>query len=290
MSVTQDRIKKVSIEKFQLDGHQQKDDLVTIERPLAIFILYKDSISPKQLSITMRTPGEDKALALGFLYNEGIIKDLDDVKDISTNGQDEIHIHINLVESQEDIATDRNFISSAACGVCGKSSIEDAMKVNYSPLPIDEVAVNEKIIFGLGEKLLMAQKDFDQTGGIHAVGLYDLNGNLEALSEDVGRHNALDKMIGGQLLQKKLPLNKKILLLSGRVGFELVQKSLMARIPILVAIGAPSSLCYDLAKTNNLTMIGFLKAKSFNLYTSPLKFKGNLEYQLKKTRENENET
>jgi len=267
MSGRQKSIQKVTIQRFGNPENSEVEDLVTIERALAIFLVYADNPSPQQLSITMRTPGDDEALAIGFAFNEGILHSMADIKEVTFSSEDEITLHLHLSEPADQIKTERNFISNASCGVCGKSSIEDAMKVNFSPIPQDDISVTEKIIYGLSEKLLQAQKDFDQTGGIHAVGLYDLEGELLALSEDVGRHNALDKMIGKQVIKNNIPLNRNILLLSGRVGYELVQKSLMARIPILVAIGAPSSLCFDLAANNNLTMIGFLKKTGFNLYS-----------------------
>jgi FdhD protein len=241
--------------------------LLTTERILAIYLQYELEENPRQLSITMRTPGNDKALAIGFIFNEGIIKTYDQVEEVNFITDDEILLVIKGLRPIDDIETDRSFMSSASCGMCGKSSIEDALKVNFSSIETGDLTIDANVVKTMGEKLRSAQNNFDQTGGIHAVGLFNSHGKLLEISEDIGRHNALDKMIGEQLMTEALPMNDKILLLSGRIGYELVQKSLMAAVPILIAIGAPSSLSYDISKEYNQTLIGFLKKESFNIYT-----------------------
>ncbi|MBT8233808.1 MAG: formate dehydrogenase accessory sulfurtransferase FdhD [Saprospiraceae bacterium] len=261
-----DSIIKKKIIKFDSSNIQEKEDLLSTERALAIFIQYADEIEPQQLSITMRTPGEDKALVLGFLYNEGIISQSKDVLKVNAVSPDEMVVLLSKFKPKDTVETDRNFVSSASCGVCGKSSIEDAMKVNFTPIKNDDIRIDSKIINNLFNKLGNSQSDFTKTGGIHAVGLFDLEGHLLETSEDIGRHNALDKMIGHAFINNTLPLSNNIVLLSGRIGYELVQKSLMAGVPILVAIGAPTSLSYDTSKKFNQTLIGFLKQSSFNIY------------------------
>lgn len=252
----------------QLDsGHIQKiNDEVAIEAPLEIRVKKESDPMSRSIAVTMRTPGHDQELALGFLYTEGIIRERGTV--IETQQREENSVEI-IVDSSTNIDlknSDRNFYTTSSCGVCGKASIEAI----HIPIPIqktEQLSVNEAIIKSLPEKSRSTQELFTLTGGIHASALFDLEGKLLAIQEDVGRHNALDKLIGEYFLANGLPLNQHILLLSGRASFELVQKAAMAGIQIIVAIGAPSSLAIDMAKEHQLTLIGFLKIDRFNIYS-----------------------
>lgn len=236
-------------------------DYVAIEEPMQIIINAKPS------TITMRTPGDDVALSLGFLFTEGLI-----------NNKDDIHSAISIDSNTVDIVTtdtgftaqkmERSFYSTSSCGVCGKTSIDQiAAKSKYLNFS-RSVKVQDEILLTLQEELLKVQSAFEKTGGLHACALFDTDGNCLQHFEDVGRHNALDKLIGHALMDDLLPLDQHILLLSGRASFELIQKASMAGIQIVVAVGAPSSLAISLAATNNITLVGFLKKTGFNIYTS----------------------
>jgi FdhD protein len=231
----------------------------------------------------MRTPGDDAELAAGFLFSEGIIRSADDIKDIRHCGLKVTRqsnlidraaalnsntIRVDLADGvQVDLKSlERHFYTTSSCGVCGKSSIE-ALHTNATKLSSqDEPRIESEVIHTLPALLRDSQDIFDQTGGLHASALFTSTGELEIVREDVGRHNALDKVIGAKLLAAELPLSNKILLVSGRVSFELVQKALMAGIPILVAVGAPSSLAVELAKEFGMTLVGFVRGESCNVY------------------------
>ena len=246
-------------------------DFLAIEEPLEIRLEYsvENQRITQSISITMRTPGHDFDLALGFLLTEGIIQHPEQIEGIEHCDAQNNVVKISL---QTGLAVDvarlqRNFYTSSSCGVCGKTSIE-ALQMNACPmLPKIENFVEAKIIHSLPEKLRAAQAVFDSTGGLHAAGLFDAAGNLLALREDVGRHNAVDKVIGAQFQNKFIPLHDKVLLVSGRASFELVQKSLMAGIPVLAAVGAPSSLAVELANNFGMTLIGFVRDQRFNIYS-----------------------
>lgn len=261
------KTQKRQIKRFENGTFSAKEDLVAIEAPLEIHLQKESEISGKSVAVTMRTPGNDAELVLGFLFTEGILSDFNSI--VSTSQLDE---NIVTVLVKDDTAinlsqSDRNFYTTSSCGVCGKASI-DAIKVSsifklagFSP------KVKPELLFGLQEKLLEQQSTFAETGGIHAAALFNIGGELELLKEDVGRHNALDKLIGNLWSQGMLPASNHILLLSGRASFELVQKATMAGIPVIVAVGAPSSLAIELAENNQHTLIGFLKKQRFNCYT-----------------------
>ena len=228
----------------------------------------------------MRTPGNDAELAVGFLFTEGIINGYQQVKNASHSQAECFRnsqniITVELVEGfiPQLMKVDRNFYTTSSCGVCGKGSIESIRVVSaFSGLKKEKSKVSLKTLYQLSAKLLSFQNNFDATGGIHASGIFDLDGNLLALREDVGRHNALDKLIGHALFKNLLPLENKILLLSGRASFELIQKAAMAGISIVAAIGAPSSLAIDLAKEFDITLLGFLRDNRFNVYHSGSNF------------------
>jgi FdhD protein len=215
----------------------------------------------------MRTPGNDEELAAGFLFTEGIIKD--NCIDSFSKGMNTVTAHIKDDTQLNLKSSERNFYMTSSCGVCGKSSIDSVKTNSLFKIELSKNIVYKNIILKLPEILREHQSIFDSTGGLHASGLFDFNGNFIALKEDVGRHNALDKLAGYALQKNLIPLSNNILLLSGRASFELIQKTLMIGIPVVCAVGAPSSLAIDLAKENNITLIGFLRENRFNIYTYP---------------------
>jgi FdhD protein len=242
-------------------------DILSVEEPLEIKIAYDGT--QKNISVTMRTPGNDLGLAAGFLFTEGIISSKDDIKNISHT------INTVMVELREGFTpsltqSDRNFYTTSSCGVCGKDSIQSIRTVNsFCHLDKPRLNLSTDLLFQLPDKLREAQRGFAASGGLHASGLFSLNGELLLLREDVGRHNALDKLIGTVLLEEGLlPLNQHILLLSGRASFELIQKAAMAGISVVAAIGAPSSLAVELAKEFDMTLLGFLRENRFNIYNA----------------------
>lgn len=269
-------IQKVQIQRFTELDSDSREDLLAVEEPLEIRISYSygNQIGMKSISVTMRTPGNDKDLALGFLFTEGIIDSIDQVKSVSYSKVDCSNNKENIVvvELNEGVepnlgTADRNFYTTSSCGVCGKGSIQSIKTVSKFQGMVPEIQLfGAKVLFDLPEKLRSAQDNFEVSGGIHASGIFTSDGELMFLREDVGRHNALDKLIGHALQEGLLPLNRFVLLLSGRASFELIQKAAMAGISIVAAIGAPSSLALELAKEFNITLIGFLKNNRFNIY------------------------
>ncbi len=268
-------VSSTKIIKIGSQGQKHLTDLVAIEEPLEIRlgIGSKNKREQLSLSVTMRTLGHDKELALGFLFAEGIISSFNEVNSIDycETVKPEEQGNVLRVELSPTVRVNedkfaRHFYTSSSCGVCGKSSIE-AIKV---PIPLQKVSfpsVDAKLICKLLQLLKEAQKVFEHTGGLHACGLFDVNGTLLKLREDVGRHNAVDKLIGALLIENNLPISKSIMMLSGRISFELVQKAARAGIQFIAAIGAPSSLAIAMAKKHHITMVGFLKNSSFNIYS-----------------------
>ena len=251
-----------------------ENDILSIEEPLEIQVRWKDA-APKSISITMSTPGNDKALAVGFLFGEGILSKATDIISIISgdNSAEKTGLsgRVITVETAAPIDFDRlqrNFYTTSSCGVCGKASI-DAVKI-ACPVYVsaEPIFLSKSYVLGLAEKLASFQREFSYSGGIHASALYNLQGEILAVAEDVGRHNALDKLIGQAFLDQQLPLNQHVLLLSGRASFELVQKASMAGIQVICAIGAPSSLAVELAEELNITLIGFLRQNRFNIYSA----------------------
>ncbi|PWK27088.1 FdhD protein [Arcicella aurantiaca] len=267
------------IQIHQVSGNtvSRKDDLLAVEAPLEIRLGFGKITNRQQKSIavTMRTPGHDFELALGFLYSEGIIQEASQVHSIkycTDLGRQESSENIVRVELKSEIEVnlsglERNFYATSSCGICGKASIESIEKLGCPNIPIQNNLINHAVIFRLSKVLQEQQRVFQYTGGLHAAGLFDKNGDILLLREDVGRHNALDKLIGASRNSHNLALSDKIILVSGRLSFELVQKTIMAGVPVLVAIGAPSSLAVELAQQFGLTLIGFLKNEYFNVYS-----------------------
>jgi FdhD protein len=265
ISIAHKKITKVSPTQWL----EAEDDLA-VEEPLEIQLQYGSGHdrTRKVVSVTMRTPGNDEELALGFLFTEGIIRQPAQV------AQTQVQPASNsvLVTLQEDVAPvlqkiDRNFYTTSSCGVCGKTSIDAIKTVSSYQDQHDELSLQADLFYRLAEELAQQQTLFQITGGLHASAFFDLGGHFLMLREDVGRHNALDKLIGAAFLKGDLPLHDKILFLSGRASFELIQKASMAGIKVVAAVGAPSSLAVQLAEDAGITLIGFLRDQGFNIYS-----------------------
>lgn len=245
-------------------------DVLAVEEPLEIRLGYELDGQRKQqsISITMRTPGNDFDLAAGFLFTEGIVQHAHQIADVQHCGGQGNIVKVELAAAVEvDFARlQRHFYTSSSCGVCGKTSIE-ALHANACPLlPPASWQIDAAVIHDLPAQLRAAQAVFETTGGLHAAALFQPTGELVALREDVGRHNAVDKLIGAELQAGRTPLHNQVLLVSGRASFELVQKALMGGIPMLAAVGAPSSLAVELAGEFGMTLIGFVRDERFNIY------------------------
>ena len=280
-------------------------DFVSVEEPLEIQLLWGEQESPKPISVTMRTPGDDVALATGFLYTEGIIRGGSDIQSTHAhtdpNGN-QLCIQIDPRISLDLSKLERHFYTTSSCGVCGKASMDAVQQQCWVELPKTQWKISPSTLYTLPDSLRNHQSNFQQTGGIHGCALFDLQGNLIHAAEDVGRHNALDKLIGHFLLSAQselfttlkksasqdfstgeqttepnplnakhpsIPLSEHVLLLSGRISFELVQKAAMAGIRFIAAVGAPSSLAIDLAEEMGITLVGFLRGERCNIYTHP---------------------
>ena len=259
-------------------------DRVAAEEPLEIRLDYKGDTGRKikSISVTMRTPGNDAELATGFLYTEGIVNAADDI--VSIENTDEKNGNVVKVTLADRVHPDierleRNFYTTSSCGVCGKSSIE-AVRVACNILDTkDNIRISPALLYGLPAQLRAHQDVFEQTGGLHAVALFGLDGRLLLVREDAGRHNAADKMIGAALISGILPLNEHIMLLSGRASFELVQKAAMAGVKVIAAVGAPSSLAVQMASDWGITLIGFLRDTRFNIYSAEQRIITNAQFE-----------
>jgi len=248
-------------------------DTVAVEEPLEIRLGYDDGGRRRHrtVAVTMRTPGHDPELAVGFLFTEGIVTARDQLAGVHICCRTANVVRVELAAgSTVDFARlKRHSYTTSSCGVCGKTSLEAVRVVAGDPPPADKPVVDAATIHGLPAALRVAQPVFDRTGGLHASALFDAHGHLRCVREDVGRHNALDKLIGCQFLAGLTPLCDDILLVSGRASFELVQKAAVAGIPVLAAVGAPSSLAVDLARERGLTLLGFVRESRFNIYSGP---------------------
>ncbi len=267
----------IAVDKVQHKTRQHKLDLLAVEEPLEIRLKFSTQLgfSEKSIAVTMRTPGHDFELVTGFLLTEGIITTHDAINKIYHCQQvksSEALGNVIIVVLKEEIEVDldrlkRHFYMSSSCGVCGKASIQAISTcINYKSIKHD-FQVEEELIKKLPIILKENQLIFGHTGSLHAAGLFDEMGNILLVREDVGRHNALDKLIGAQLYRQQVPLSDKLVIVSGRLSFELVQKALIAGVPIVVAIGAPSSLAVKLADKYGITLIGFVKNDRFTIYT-----------------------
>ena len=273
---------KKNAEKFQMqiqrvsaDNFADEFDTLAIEEPLEIRLGFTENGRPvhKAISITMRTPGNDFELAAGFLFTEGILDAKNQITSIKhcgkfPNNQNTVRVDLSANTNKNLTKLERNFYTTSSCGVCGKSSLEALFVSGAKAIEQKECAqISALVIHSLSRKLLEKQDVFGETGGLHAAALFDFSGNLESLREDVGRHNAVDKLIGAKFLDDDLPISDKILFLSGRASFELVQKAVMAKIPVICSVGAPSSLAVEAAREFNVTLLGFVRDNRFNIYT-----------------------
>lgn len=258
----------VQIRKWSGAVSCDTDDLLAVEEPMELRLVSGPEGRSKSISVTMRTPGHDPELATGFLFTEGMIADAGDISSVQHLPYDPNVVEIKLrsdVQPRLD-QLERHFYTTSSCGVCGKSSIDAVRTVSAYGSVKSSLSVAPELLEQLPERLRESQDVFEQTGGLHASALFDPEGRLLLLREDVGRHNALDKLIGAALHAGMLPLNDHILLLSGRASFELIQKAAMAGIRMVAAVGAPSSLAVALAKDNHMTLAGFVRNGRFNIY------------------------
>jgi FdhD protein len=272
---------KYKVNKFKSDTHEEKDDLISIEEPLEISLKFEkeNQTITQLLSITMRTPGQDEDLVRGFLYNEQIIKDIKHISSIKKFGdkvgqyniQNKILVTLNDSSNVDITKIKRDFLTNSSCGVCGKSSLDALEVIKQDKTPKLEPKLNSKIIISSPDILRNNQTEFAQTGGIHASGLFNKDGTLINVKEDVGRHNALDKLIGNALINGQIDPSNQFITCSGRLNFELIQKVLMTNIGIVIGVGAPTSLAIDLANKFDMTLIGFVKKDSYNVYTNSQK-------------------
>ncbi|WP_440633899.1 formate dehydrogenase accessory sulfurtransferase FdhD [Candidatus Pelagibacter sp. HIMB1485] len=274
---------KYKVLKYSSNNFKDVEDLVSIEEPLEISLKYKekDNWIEQTLSITMRTPGNDGDLVRGFLFNEQIVKSLNDIDSIESYGdkvgqykiQNKILATLNNSENVNISKIKRDFLTNSSCGVCGKSSLDALEIIKTTKTNASEPKISKDVIIQSPDILREGQSEFSKTGGIHASGLFNSDGKLIALREDVGRHNALDKLIGSALEKKQFNPKNQFITCSGRLNFELVQKVLMTDIGIMIGVGAPTSLAIDLANKFDITLIGFVKRDSFNIYTNNKKVK-----------------
>jgi FdhD protein len=243
-------------------------DELSVEEPLEIRLSGKDAGGESiPVAVTMRTPGEDLDLAAGFLFTEGIVGGAEDIDDISQAAVNAVEVKLRSGVALDARRLDRHSFVSSSCGACGKRSIAAVRVASHHPISPGVPRLSPEVIHGLPRTLRAGQPAFARTGGIHASGLFDVDGRLLDLCEDVGRHNALDKLIGSELLEGRIPLSYGIILVSGRVSFELVQKAAIAGVPVLGAVGAPSSLAVELARECGMTLLGFVRDARFNVYS-----------------------
>ncbi len=263
---------KTRVTIFEAESKRRRPDTLATEEPMEIRLVTGNET--QTVAVTMRTPGADFELAAGFLYGEGIVTSRDDIRRISYCVDPEVdaeqQYNIVNVELRPGLNYDirsleRHFYTTSACGVCGKASLEQ-LELRGCPVVPPGPEVSAQTIYTLPDKLRQTQRLFDSTGGLHAAALFDCEGKLLAVREDVGRHNATDKLIGWALLKGKLPLNEHVVMVSGRSSFEILQKCLTAGVPIVCAISAPSSLAVDVARDFGMTLVGFLRGKKFNIY------------------------
>lgn len=264
--------------KFRSNKSKRVEDQISIEEPLEIIIRFKnkDSWVDNTISITMRTPGDDEDLVRGFLFNEKVIEKIEYIEKIESTGKptdqyglkNKITITINNSENIDIDKIKRNFLTNSSCGVCGKTSLDSLEIIKKDKILKSIPKISKEIIMLSPDKLRQNQSEFSKTGGIHASGLFTDQGKIVAIKEDVGRHNALDKLIGHTLNKKLLNPSTQFLTCSGRLNFDLVQKALMANIGVLIGVGAPTSLAIDLANRFDMTLVGFVKEDSFNIYSN----------------------
>lgn len=278
-SLDPERVMNVRVTHWQEHRQQQREDHLTVEEPFEV------RIDHRSLAVIMRTPGHDRELAMGFLFTERVIHQAEEiltieeatdadglplanVVNVQLRSLEQQNTSTGVDDSRHQPTFERHFAVSSSCGLCGKNSIEDLM-LTVSPLEVTDLRISASCIYELTTQLRIGQDVFTHTGGLHAAGLFTSTGELCLLREDVGRHNAVDKIIGHGLLHNALPYSKHLLMVSGRTSYEIIQKALLARIPCIAAISAPSSLAVELANQSGITLIGFLRDHSMNVYTHP---------------------
>jgi FdhD protein len=261
-------IKQFAVDRYVAGTITADLDSLTIEEPLEIRVSFRrgSALVERSVSITMRTPGHDRELAVGFLFTEGVIHHLSWIDFISEDTQRGKSLLVQLNHPVDLQRLERHFYTSSSCGVCGKTSLESLEANRVIVLPPDAPRVTAETLLGLSGNLAACQKVFSRTGSLHAAAFFDKEGKLLVVKEDVGRHNAVDKLIGSELLQGNATFGELILMVSGRAGFELVQKALMAGVPFFAAVGAPSSIAVELARRYRSTLVGFLRGQRFNVY------------------------
>jgi FdhD protein len=265
----------ISVVKYSADESVRQNDILSVEEPLEIGIRYGVHLIFKSLSVTMRTPGHDEELALGFLLGEGIISGYEQV--VGTVQEEENRLTVILHEEVpfDPLQFERHIYTTSSCGICAKASIEAVRVEGTLPVISQNWSVQAPTLYALPALLREQQADFESTGGLHAAALFTQNGGFLYLREDVGRHNALDKVVGYALQTNRYPLRTQILLLSGRASFELIQKAALAGISFVAAVGAPSTLAVELAREMNITLVGFLRNERFNIYAGEERVKGS---------------
>ena len=269
---------KYKVLKFISNKFDNVEDLISIEEPLEISLKFNEENKwiTQNLSITMRTPGNDKDLVRGFLFNEQIVENIKDIESIESYGervgqyhiQNKILATLNNSKNVNISKIKRDFLTNSSCGVCGKSSLDALEIIKKDKTDPREPKISKEVIISSPNILKINQSEFTKTGGIHASGLFDNKGELINLKEDVGRHNALDKLIGSSMIKNQIDPKNQFITCSGRLNFELVQKVLMTNIGLMIGVGAPTSLAIDLANKFDMTLIGFVKKDSFNVYTN----------------------
>jgi len=269
---------KYNVTKLRENKAEEVKDHVSVEEPLEMNLRFKQNSNwhTENLSITMRTPGNDEDLVTGFLFNERIIEDVNQIIKIEKQGdkvgdyniQNKIEATIDNIKNIDIGKLKRNFLTNSSCGVCGKASLDTIEVIKNDKLNLSFPKIQKKIIMKSPELLMSEQSEFSKTGGIHASSLIDDSGKVIITREDVGRHNALDKLIGYTHKKKLIDNHSQFIACSGRLNFELIQKGLMSNIGIMAGVGAPTSLAIDLAKRFEMTLLGFVKNNSFNIYTN----------------------
>jgi FdhD protein len=265
----------IKIKRISQGRMADMDDRLAIEEPMQIQVGYDSETGfiKKNMAITMRTPGHDTGLATGFLFTEGIIKNRSEIKSVQQRDENTVLVTLHQKKQPYSNLVSRQHYTTSSCGICGKTSIDAVATTASFKHKRDDILIPVDLLYGLPAQLRKQQEVFESTGAIHGAALFDLCGNFIRLREDIGRHNALDKLIGYSLMNENIPMDNCILLLSGRAGFELIQKAAVAGIKIVAAIGAPSSLAVELARDNDITLVGFLKAERFNIYSGDKRLK-----------------